>query len=420
MPSPPLQSGSRRHARIIAAWLLVGCALVGATLVVGGVTRLTGSGLSMVDWEPVSGAVPPMSAEAWEREFAAYRDSPEYRLVNRGMSLAEFKRIFWFEYAHRLLGRVIGLVFIIPFAVFLLRRMIPRSLIPRLLLLFALGGAQGLLGWWMVRSGLVDIPRVSPYRLTAHLALAVLVYALTLWTALSLLRPGSPWRDPASAPLERGRVAPRAAGAGDREPESPWGIGLRRGSAIVLGLAALTLLSGGFVAGLDAGLVYNTFPRMGDGWIPPDLFGATPWWLSPFEDRTTAQFNHRILAIVLLAGVTTLWWACARRAPVPARRWAHAGFAAAWVQAALGVATLLLFVPIPLAALHQADALILITALLGLTFELRRADVDARMPARGRGQPVDAGGQMPARERGQRVEAGGRTWPGGGGTDVGQ
>ena len=263
MPSPPLQSGSRRHTRIIAAWLLLGCALVAATLVVGGVTRLTGSGLSMVDWEPVSGVVPPMSAEGWEREFAAYRDSPEYRLVNRGMSLAEFKRIFWFEYAHRLLGRVIGLVFIIPFAVFLVRRMIPRSLIPRLLLLFALGGAQGLLGWWMVRSGLVDIPRVSPYRLTAHLALAVLVYALTLWTALSLLRPGS--------------------GKGD--PEAARSAGLRRGSAIVLGLAALTLLSGGFVAGLDAGLIYNTFPRMGDGWIPPDLFGATPWWLSPFEDR---------------------------------------------------------------------------------------------------------------------------------------
>ncbi|MCY3600952.1 MAG: COX15/CtaA family protein [Gemmatimonadetes bacterium] len=366
MQSPPLQSGSPRHARIIAAWLLVGCALVAATLVVGGVTRLTGSGLSMVDWEPVSGVVPPMSAEGWEREFAAYRDSPEYRLVNRGMSLAEFKRIFWFEYAHRLLGRVIGLVFIIPFAVFLLRRMIPRPLIPRLLLLFALGGAQGLLGWWMVRSGLVDIPRVSPYRLTAHLALAVLVYALTLWTALSLLRPGA------------------GDGAGDGDPGSAPGAGLRRGSAIVLGLAALTLLSGGFVAGLDAGLIYNTFPRMGNGWIPPDLFGASPWWLSPFEDRTTAQFNHRILAIVLLAGVTTLWWACVRCAPGVASTWAHAGFAAAWVQAALGVATLLLFVPISLAALHQANALVLFTALLGLTFELRRGVAGARLPARGR------------------------------------
>ena len=352
MPSPPLQIGSRRHARIIAAWLLVGCALVAATLVVGGVTRLTGSGLSMVDWEPVSGVVPPMSAEGWEREFAAYRDSPEYRLVNRGMSVAEFKRIFWFEYAHRLLGRVLGLVFIIPFAVFLLRRMIPRSLIPRLLLLLALGGAQGLLGWWMVRSGLVDIPRVSPYRLTAHLALAVLVYALTLWTALSLLRP----------PAE------------DEDPEPARGAGLARGSAIVLGLAALTLLSGGFVAGLDAGLVYNTFPRMGAGWIPPDLFGANPWWLSPFEDRTTVQFNHRMLAMLLLGSVTALWWVCARRASGAARTWAHAGFAAVWVQAALGVATLLLFVPIPLAALHQANALVLVTALLGLTFELHRLE----------------------------------------------
>lgn len=378
MPSPPFQSGSRRHARIIAAWLLVGCALVAATLVVGGLTRLTGSGLSMVDWEPVSGVVPPMSAEGWEREFAAYRDSPEYRLVNRGMSLGEFKRIFWFEYAHRLLGRVIGLVFIVPFAVFLIRRMIPRSLIPRLLLLFALGGAQGLLGWWMVRSGLVDIPRVSPYRLTAHLALAVLVYALTLWTALSLLRPG----------------------AGDGDAEAARGAGLRRGAALVVGLAALTLLSGGFVAGLDAGLVYNTFPRMGDGWIPPDLFGASPWWLSPFEDRTTAQFNHRILAMLLLAGVTVLWWACARRAPAPARTWAHTGFATAWVQAALGVATLLLFVPIPLAALHQANALVLFTALLGLAFELRRADAGARMlPAAKRPPAAPRGRDRPRRIR---------------------
>ena len=353
MHSPFLHSASRRHARILAAWLLIGCTLVAATLVVGGVTRLTGSGLSMVDWEPVSGVVPPLSPEAWEREFAAYRDSPEYRIVNRGMSLADFKRIFWFEYAHRILGRVIGLVFIIPFGVFLVRRMIPRSLIPRLLLLFALGGAQGLLGWWMVRSGLVDIPRVSPYRLTTHLALAVLVYALTLWTALSLLRPGAGKGDPGTPGSGRGAV-------------------LGRGSALVLGLAALTLLSGGFVAGLDAGLVYNTFPRMGEGWIPPDLFGATPWWLSPFEDRTTAQFNHRLLAMLLLAAVTALWWACARRARGAARSWAHASFATAWVQAALGVATLLLFVPISLAALHQVNALILFTALLGLTFELRR------------------------------------------------
>ncbi len=321
-----------------------------STLILGGVTRLTGSGLSMVDWEPVGGAVPPFTVEAWEREFAAYQASPEYRLVNRGMSLAEFKRIFRFEYAHRLLGRVIGLVFIVPFAVFLIRRIIPRPLIPRLLLIFALGGAQGLLGWWMVQSGLVDVPRVSPYRLTAHLALAVLVYAITLWTALTLLRPR----------------------AGAAEFDSGSGRRLGIGSAVVLGLAALTMLSGGFVAGLDAGLVHNTFPRMGSDWIPPDLFAASPWWLNPFENRTTVQFDHRVLAYLLLAVVTALWWGCARHAPGAALKWAHAGFAAVWMQAVLGVATLLLFVPIPLAVLHQANALVLFTALLGLTFELRR------------------------------------------------
>ncbi|WP_423929344.1 COX15/CtaA family protein [Candidatus Palauibacter sp.] len=352
MKTPPLSRiESPRHARILAAWLLVGCVLVASTLILGGVTRLTGSGLSMVDWEPVSGVVPPLGAEAWEREFAAYQASPEYRLVNRGMSLAEFKRIFRFEYAHRLLGRVIGLVFIVPFAVFLWRRIIPRSLVPRLLLIFALGGAQGLLGWWMVQSGLVDVPRVSPYRLTAHLALAVLVYALSLWTALALLRPED--------------------GAAASDPGSGGRPG--RWSAVVLGLAALTMLSGGFVAGLDAGLVHNTFPGMGDDWIPPDLFAATPWWLNLFENRTTVQFDHRVLAMLLLGGVTALWWACARRAGRAALRWAHAGFAAVWVQAVLGVATLLLFVPIPLAVLHQANALVLFTALLGLTFELRRA-----------------------------------------------
>ena len=349
----------RRNATIIAAWLLVGCALVASTLILGGITRLTDSGLSMVDWEPVSGVVPPLTAEAWEREFAAYGESPEYRLINRGMSVDEFKRIFWFEYAHRLLGRVIGIVFVIPFAVFLWRRMIPRALIPRLLLIFALGGAQGVLGWWMVQSGLVDVPRVSPYRLTAHLALAVFVYAITLWTALALLRP----RAPAS---ELGR-APNVA------PETGAGSSLGRWSAAVLGLAALTLLSGGFVAGLDAGLVHNTFPKMGDDWIPPDLFAATPWWLNLFENRTTAQFDHRLLAYLLLAAVTALWWACARRATGAARTWAHASFAAAWTQAVLGVATLLLFVPVPVAALHQANALVLLTALLGLTFELRRS-----------------------------------------------
>ncbi len=345
-----IRAESPRHARIIAIWLLIGCALVASTVVLGGVTRLTGSGLSMVDWEPVSGVVPPLNAESWEREFAAYRDFPEYRLLNEGMSLAEFKRIFWFEYAHRVLGRVIGLVFIVPFALFLWRRIIPRALIPRLLLIFALGGAQGLLGWWMVQSGLVDVPRVSPYRLTAHLALAVLVYALLLWTALTLLRPG----------------------VGRAEPGSSSDDGLRRWSAVVLGLAALTILSGGFVAGLDAGFVHNTFPKMGDDWIPPDLLAATPWWLNLFENRTTVQFDHRVLAMLLLASGTALWWVSGRRAGRVAGRWAHASFVAVWAQATLGVGTLLLFVPIPLAALHQTNALVLFTALLGLTFELRR------------------------------------------------
>lgn len=339
-------SSPRSARKILAAWLLVGCALVASIVVLGGVTRLTGSGLSMVAWEPVSGAVPPLSAEAWGEEFARYQDSPQYRSVNQGMSLVEFKRIFWFEYAHRLLGRVIGLVFLLPFLYFLARRMIPPALIPRLLLMLALGGAQGLLGWWMVKSGLVDIPRVSAYRLTAHLVLAVTVYALMLWTALSLLR------------------AP-----GGSDPPARLG----RWSGAVLGLAGATLISGGFVAGLRAGLIYNTFPKMGERWVPAELLDLSPWWRNPFENMVTAQFDHRVLAVSLLLGVATLWWACSTaRVEGPARVWAHASLAAVLLQLGLGVVTLLRFVPISLAALHQANALVVVTALLGLTFELRR------------------------------------------------
>ena len=340
---------SPRARKIIAIWLLVGCALVASTLVLGGVTRLTGSGLSMVDWEPVSGVVPPLTSEAWGEEFAAYQSSPQYREVNRGMSLTDFKRIFWFEYAHRLLGRVIGLVFLLPFLYFLARRMIPRSLIPRLLLMLFLGGAQGLLGWWMVRSGLVDVPRVSAYRLTAHLILAVMVYGLMLWTALALLRTASD-------------------GSGARTE-------LRRWSGAVLGLAVVTLISGGFVAGLRAGLVYNTFPKMGDRWVPAELLNLSPWWRNPFENMVTAQFDHRVLAMCLAFAAAVLWWACSRAdIKGPARVWAHASLVAVLVQIGLGVSTLLLFVPIPLAVLHQANALIVFTALLGLTFELGRGE----------------------------------------------
>lgn len=345
---PPL---ARRHhtaaaRRVVAGWLLLCCALVAAMVALGGVTRLTGSGLSIVDWKPIHGVVPPLNQAQWDEEFDRYKASPEYRHKNAGMSLDGFKRIFWFEYAHRLLGRAVGIAFLLPMLILLARRMIEPRLVPSLLVMFVLGGVQGLLGWWMVTSGLVDEPRVSPYRLTAHLGLAMALYVWLLWTALAVLR--------------------------RREPVAPARTALARPALALLLFAFVTVLSGGFVAGLHAGLIYNTFPTMGGHWLPPDLWSLAPGWRNPFENAITAQFDHRVLASVLFAGVLAIWIACLR-GPVAgaARAWAHGCAAAVTVQFALGIATLLAHVPVSLAAVHQANALLVLTALTGLAFTLR-------------------------------------------------
>ncbi len=343
-PASATRASTPRARRLVGGWLLLCCALVASMVVLGGVTRLTGSGLSIVEWKPVHGVIPPLSAEACAEVFALYKASPEYAHKNAGMSLDAFKRIFWFEYAHRLLGRAIGVVFLLPLLWLLARRMVEPRLAPRLVLMFVLGGAQGVLGWWMVKSGLVDEPRVSQYRLTAHLGLAVALYLWMLWTALAVLRGAA---SPASTHL--GRAA----------------LGL-------LAFAFLTVLSGGFVAGLHAGLVYNTFPDMGGHWLPPDMWALAPWWRNLFENVTTVQFDHRVLAMALFAGMAGLWLACLRAAPCGrARAWAHLAAAAVVVQAGLGIATLLAHVPVTLAAVHQANALVVLTALAGLAFELR-------------------------------------------------
>ena len=337
---------ARRVPAGAVGWWLIACAvLVYAMVAVGGVTRLTGSGLSMVRWHPVSGTLPPIGAEAWRHEFDAYRASPEYRLVNRGMSLAQFKRIFWMEYAHRMLGRGVGIAFLIPFLAFLAMRAIPRALIPRLAGVFILGGAQGVLGWYMVRSGLVDEPRVSQYRLAAHLSLAVLIYVYLLSLALHILDPG-----------------------GSKERDTTGRTGLARRLALVAGVSVLvTLVMGAFVAGLKAGHVYPTFPKMGGYWAPPGMFEAPPWWRNIFENPVTAQFTHRLLALASCLAVIAAWGASlgagvSRRA----RFWAHASLAAVAVQVGLGIFTLLLHVPVPLAAGHQAGAIALLTCLAGL------------------------------------------------------
>jgi cytochrome c oxidase assembly protein subunit 15 len=342
--------------RAIAIWLLVCCALVFAMVVLGGVTRLTGSGLSMVAWEPVSGVLPPMSDAAWDAEFARYQASPEFRVVNHWMSVDDFKQIYWFEWAHRLLGRAIGVVFALPFLFFAARRRVDRWLAPRLVAMFVLGGLQGLLGWYMVKSGLVDDPHVSQYRLAAHLGLAVLVYVYMLWTALGLL----------SSP---------AAGAPDPHRRL-------RTQALWLGVFVfVTMMSGAFVAGLKAGHIYNTFPLMGDGLVPPGLYALEPALRNPFENPATAQFNHRVLAMLALAGTLALWMTARRRdLGTTAATWLHLVGAMVLVQFALGVATLLARVPVSLGAAHQAGALMLLTLLVGLAVSLKARGKASQAP----------------------------------------
>ena len=361
----------RAPTAAVGWWLIACAALVWAMVVVGGVTRLTGSGLSMVRWHPVSGVVPPLGEDAWQREFDAYRASPEYLRINRGMTLGEFKHIFWMEYAHRMLGRGVGVAFLVPFVVFVALRAIPRGMVPRLAGVFVLGGAQGVLGWYMVRSGLVDEPRVSQYRLAAHLSLAVVIYLWLLTLALRVLDPGSAHRYPAAA-------AAGAAGA-DR---------VRRLALVAAVSVFATIVMGAFVAGLKAGHVYPTFPKMGAFWAPPGMFEASPWWANLFENPVTAQFTHRVLALASAVLVAAAWVASLRSGcPRGVRIWAGASLAAVALQAALGIATLLHHVPVPLAAGHQAGAIALLTCVAGLYHSARHRRLAHRVPDAARAAP---------------------------------
>jgi cytochrome c oxidase assembly protein subunit 15 len=331
--------------RHIATWLLICCALVFAMVVLGGVTRLTGSGLSMVDWRPLLGWLPPLNELEWQRVFEMYQQSPEFQKVNSAMNVHDFKGIFWLEYLHRLLGRVIGLAFLVPFLVFLAKGYFTARDIPKYLLMFVLGGLQGMLGWYMVKSGLVDKPNVSQYRLTAHLFMAFLIYALMFWVALSLLYP---------------------AADGKRHPWWPT-------SVAVTTLIGLTIVSGGFVAGLKAGFIYNTFPLMGETLVPPGYLALEPAWRNFFDNHAAVQFNHRVLAVTTFIIVVFFWWR-ARRADLPPRARAAntALVSTATLQVILGISTLLLAVPIVLAAAHQAVAMLLFTVALYLLHGLRK------------------------------------------------
>jgi len=363
-PEPP---------RAVAWWLLACCALVFAMVVVGGITRLTHSGLSIVEWQPLVGAVPPLNERQWEETFGRYKLTPEFRLSNHDMTLEGFKSIFWWEYVHRLLGRFVGAVFLLPFVYFLWRGSIAPPLAWKLAGIFVLGGLQGALGWYMVKSGLVDDPRVSPVRLAAHLGLALLIYAAMLWIALELLR----------VPLRgnRGQTPLSAAQNAESVP------GSAKHAAVVRGFVALVfvmVLSGALVAGIRAGLAYNTFPLMNGAWIPPEVLEIDPWWKNFVYNMATVQLVHRTLALVIVAVALIAWWRvhADRSAPLAACRWSEALLAVVALQVTAGIATLLLRVPIPLAALHQAGAVLVFTCAIGLLDSLSRAArTDRLLPA---------------------------------------
>jgi len=340
-----------RSERTVGLWLLICAAMILLMAVIGAITRLTESGLSIMEWAPISGALPPFSDAEWQRLFSLYQQIPEYQQVNRGMGLDEFKTIFWWEYIHRLWGRLIGVVFAVPFLWFWLRRRLRRELVPHLLVMFLLGGLQGALGWYMVASGFAARTDVSQYRLVAHLGAAVAIYAYILWVALGLLLP----RPEPSTDRRTGR--------------------LRRLLAGLAGLVALTMAAGGFVAGLDAGFIYNTFPLM-DGRLVPDDYGALrPWILNLFENVAAVQFDHRVLATLTAAAAFGLWLYSRRLHLAPRARAACtlvlAGTAG---QFALGIAALVLVVPVWLGALHQAGALILLALTLMAIHLLRPAE----------------------------------------------
>ena len=338
--------------KVIAVWLYAVAAMVFAMIVLGGVTRLTQSGLSMTEWWPVTGWLPPLDAAAWEKMFAAYQASPQYKKLNAGMTIGEYEMIFWLEYLHRLWGRIIGVAFLVPLVIFVAKGWVGRPLAIRLFGLFVLGGLQGGLGWYMVMSGLVDEPRVSQYRLAAHLGLGVVIFAAILWTALDLRATGTTTTGGAPA------APPRR---------------LRRGALALVFLVFVTQLSGAFVAGLHAGLIYNTFPLMDGRWVPDAAFRLRPLHLNFFEDVATVQFDHRLLATLVVAATAWFWWR-ARGAALAAnpRLAVNLLAVAAALQASLGIATLLLVVPVPLAALHQAGAVALLAAALWTAHALGR------------------------------------------------
>jgi cytochrome c oxidase assembly protein subunit 15 len=345
----------------VRIWLYGVAALVLAMVVLGGITRLTGSGLSITEWQPISGAIPPMNTGDWLAEFEAYKQIPQYRELNAGMSLEEFKFIFWWEWTHRLLGRIIGIAFAVPFLIFLIQRRFSWRLATPLAGLFLLGGLQGAIGWWMVSSGLSVLTSVSQYRLATHLFAASLLFIALIWVARRLeprMEEPTPTRLSSGASAsERSRVG---VGAGRRRNAVSNTRPLRWPIAILLCLVLLQIVAGAFVAGLDAGMSYNTWPLMGSTFVPAEVAELSPFWRNLFENVATVQFDHRIIAYVVVAYVAALMVFRGRAGGFPgAEGWLPRIGVLVLLQVALGIATLLTFVPIWLALGHQALAFML-------------------------------------------------------------
>ncbi|MEM6660919.1 MAG: COX15/CtaA family protein [Pseudomonadota bacterium] len=344
MPAPRAEPARKA----IFVWLMSLALLVAIMVLVGGATRLTDSGLSITEWAPVMGAIPPMSAADWEAAFDAYKTTTEYQKQNNWMTLADFKPIYWWEWGHRLLGRLIGLVWFVGFVWFMIRRSIPDGWTGRLLLAGVLGGAQGALGWWMVASGLTDRLDVAPYRLAAHLGLAFVIFALLLWYALRI-------RHDAVATLQARR---------------------RRDSRLMLwsgGLSALIfvqLLSGALVAGLDAGRGYVDWPLMQGEFMPTESFDLAPIWLNIFENPALAQFNHRMLAYLIVVVGVLFVWRLLRSGHARISAWGARIGVVLILQVVLGIVTVMHAAPLDLALLHQAMAMVVVGALVHARFEI--------------------------------------------------
>lgn len=362
-----LASASRVRAsdRAIGIWLLLCCAMIFAMVLIGGITRLTESGLSITQWKPIEGVIPPLNEAQWEAAFARYQAIPQYDAIHPDMTLDQFKHIYFWEYLHRLWGRLIGLAFLLPFIWFLLRGQVSRRLIAPLSGLFVLGGLQGALGWWMVESGLENRIEVSQYRLAAHLAMAVVIYLAMLWVALGLILPSwSSRRKPQSIRVDRGFR---------RDERTGRRRALAAAAIFILCLIFVTLVAGAFVAGTRAGYIDNTFPLMENHFVPPGYWHLTPFWRNWFANLAAVQFDHRLLAETTWCTIALFWLASWRFKLAPLQRRAvHALFFFACLQVALGITTLLTVVWLPVAVAHQAGALCLLTSALVAVYLLRR------------------------------------------------